>query len=60
MCRLDVICEGYCHNSMDNLVEETKVGICPSLVKGSQPELVRSSQNNLFLWYTMYTARKSR
>ena len=45
MCRLDVIWEGYCHNSMDNLVEETKVGICPSLVKGSPTELVKHSFN---------------
>ena len=35
MCRLDIIWEGYCHNSMDHLVEETKAGISPSLFKGS-------------------------
>ena len=45
MCRLDVFWEGCCHNSMDNLVEETKVGICPSLVKGSPTELVKHSCN---------------
>ena len=35
MCRLDVIWEGYCHNAMDHLIEETKAGIRPSLLKGS-------------------------
>ena len=35
MCRLDVIWEGYCHNFMDHLVEETKAGIRLSLLKGS-------------------------
>ena len=38
MCRLDVIWDGYCHNSMDHLVEETKAGINPSLLKGSPTE----------------------
>ena len=40
---LDVIWEGYCHNSMDHLVEEAKAGIRPSLLKGSPTELVRHS-----------------
>ena len=26
-CGLDVIWDGYCHNSMDHLVEEAKAGI---------------------------------
>ena len=43
MCGLDVIWEGYCHNSMDNLVEEAKAGICKSLLKGSSTELVKHS-----------------
>ena len=47
MCRLDVIWEGYCHNSMDHLVEETKAGIRPSLLKGSPTELVKHRCNTL-------------
>ena len=47
MCKLDVIWEGYCHNSMDHHVEETKVGICPSLLKGSPTELVKHKCNIL-------------
>ena len=43
MCGLDVIWEGYCHNSMDHLVEEAKAGICSSLLKGSPTELVKHS-----------------
>ena len=42
MCRLDVIWEGYCHNSMDHLVEETKAGI---RLKGSPTELVKHRCN---------------
>ena len=45
MCRLDVIWEGYCHNSTDHLVEETKTGIRPSLLKGSPTELVKHRCN---------------
>ena len=45
MCKLDVIWEGYCHNSMDHLVEETKAGISPSLLKGSPTELVKHRCN---------------
>ena len=30
---------------MDHLVEETKAGICPSLLKGSPTELVKHSCN---------------
>ena len=43
MCGLDVIWEEYCHNSMDHLVEEAKVGIRLSLLKGSPTELVKQS-----------------
>ena len=43
MCGLDVIWEGYCHNSMDHLVEEANAGIRPSLLKGSPTELVKHS-----------------
>ena len=36
---------GYCHNSMYHLVEETKAGIRPSLLKGSPTELVKHRCN---------------
>ena len=48
MCRLDVIWEGYCHNSMDHLVEETKAGVRPSLLKGSPTELVKHKAEVFF------------
>ena len=50
MCRLDIIWEGYCHNSMDHLVEETKAGISPSLLKGS-PAALEDSLSIYSLYY---------
>ena len=41
MCGLDVVCERYCHNSMDHVVKEAKAEIRPSLLEESPTELVK-------------------